>query len=84
MADTVETLPEYDAELDTCGLFCPEPIMMLHNQVAALSPGQILHVIATDPATKRDVPKFCQFLNHELVSQTATDDKFHYFIRINV
>lgn len=83
MADTVGTLPEYDAELDTRGLFCPEPIMMLHNQVAVLRPGQILHVIATDPATTRDVPKFCQFLDHELVTQTTTDDEFHYFIRIS-
>ena len=83
MSGTVETLPEYDAELDTRGLFCPEPIMMLHNQVAAISPGQVLHIIATDPATTRDVPKFCQFLDHKLVTQTTQGNEFHYFIRIN-
>lgn len=75
-------LPEYDEQLDTRGLFCPEPIMMLHNKVAELTPGQILQVVATDPATSRDVPKFCEFLRHELVVQTMAADEYYYYIRV--
>ncbi len=77
-----KTLPEYDEQLDTRGLFCPEPIMMLHNKVAELTPGQILQVVATDPATSRDVPKFCEFLRHELVVQTMAADEYYYYIRV--
>ena len=55
MADNTGTLPNVDAALDTTGLYCPEPIMLMHNKVRDMAPGQVLKVIATDPATTRDV-----------------------------
>ncbi len=51
-----------DAVLDATGLNCPEPVMMLHNKVRDLAGGAMLKVIATDPSTQRDIPKFCVFL----------------------
>lgn len=75
------TAAECDAELDTCGLFCPEPVMMLHNRIKDVAPGKVLRVVATDPSTTRDIPRFCQFLGHELVSHTEQDDRFIYLIR---
>lgn len=71
-----------DTVLDTSGLICPEPVMLLHKSVRELSIGQIIEVIATDPATTRDIPKFCQFLGHELISQSITSDApYRYIIR---
>lgn len=70
-----------DAELDATGLFCPEPVMMLHNKVRDLSPGAVLKVIATDPSTQRDIPKFCVFLGHELERQMTSDGQYLYWIR---
>jgi len=72
---------EYDAELDARGLFCPEPVMMLHNRINDVQPGGVLRVVATDPSTTRDIPRFCQFLGHELVHQGESDDLFIYLIR---
>lgn len=72
---------DYDAELDACGLYCPEPVMMLHNRINDVEPGKVLRVIATDPSTTRDVPRFCQFLGHDLISQTEQGDLFVYLIR---
>ncbi|WP_100639645.1 sulfurtransferase TusA [Marinobacter salexigens] len=72
---------EYDAELDTSGLFCPEPVMMLHNRIHDVEPGKVLRVTATDPSTTRDIPRFCQFLGHELVTHIEQGDQFVYFIR---
>ncbi|RUR29939.1 sulfurtransferase TusA [Vreelandella andesensis] len=72
----------FDASLDTTGLYCPEPIMLMHNKVRDMSPGQVLKVIATDPATVRDVPKFCQFLGHQLLQKNESDDLYVYFIRL--
>ncbi|QEM81052.1 sulfurtransferase TusA [Halomonas binhaiensis] len=83
MVDFADSLPISDRELDTTGLFCPEPIMMMHNAVRDMNAGQVLKVIATDPATTRDVPKFCQFLGHELVAQQETESgSYLYFIRL--
>ncbi|MFV1872888.1 MAG: sulfurtransferase TusA [Oleiphilus sp.] len=73
---------QYDSTeiLDTQGLYCPEPIMMLHSKMDELSVGAQLLIIATDPATKRDIPKFCQFLGHKLLKQQESDQSFQYLI----
>ena len=68
-------------ELDTCGLFCPEPVMMLHNKVRDMAAGDVVRVIATDPSTRRDIPKFCNFLDHELLEKKETDQQYIYLIR---
>jgi tRNA 2-thiouridine synthesizing protein A len=67
--------------LDVCGLFCPEPVMMLHNIFRDIEPGEIVEVWATDPATTRDIPKFCSFLGHELLVQDERGDKFYYLLK---
>lgn len=69
--------------LDARGLRCPEPVMMLHNKVRDMAAGELLEVVATDPSTTRDIPKFCRFLGHELVSQEAQPDagEYRYVIR---
>lgn len=72
---------KWDSEMDARGLFCPEPVMLLHNRIADLEGGQILKVIATDPSTTRDIPRFCQFLNHELIDSEERGEEYIYFIR---
>lgn len=71
------------AVLDATGLYCPEPVMMLHNKIRDIETGGLLRLIATDPSTTRDVPKFCLFLGHELVEQSVQDDLYVYLIRKN-
>ena len=55
--------------------------MMLHNALRKLAVGEILKVIATDPTTERDVPRFCHYLGHELVKTSAEQGVYLYFIR---
>jgi tRNA 2-thiouridine synthesizing protein A len=68
-------------QLDARGLVCPEPVMLLHSRVRAMGPGDELEMLATDPSTERDVPRFCQFLGHTLVSHERDGDLFRYLIR---
>lgn len=72
---------EIDKVLDTTGLLCPEPVMMLHKAVKELVNGQVIKVIATDPSTTRDVPKFCHFLGYELIAQETDEKNYFYYIR---
>lgn len=69
--------------LDARGLRCPEPVMMLHQKVRDMAVGDLLEVLATDPSTTRDIPKFCRFLGHELVNQDELKDagEYRYVIR---
>ena len=70
-----------DKVLDTSGLLCPEPVMMLHKSVRELASGAIIEVIATDPSTTRDIPKFCHFLGHELLEQETREKDYIYRIK---
>ncbi len=55
--------------LDTQGLICPEPVMMMHRIIRKAEAGAVIEILATDPATTRDIPNFCRHLGHELVQQ---------------
>lgn len=56
--------------------------MMLHNKVRDMQVGEVLEVLATDPSTTRDIPKFCRFLGHELVLQEVLEDASEYRYQI--
>ncbi|WP_201611065.1 sulfurtransferase TusA [Psychrobacter submarinus] len=61
--------------LDTQGLICPEPVMMLHRTIRKADSGDVIEILATDPATTRDIPNFCRHLGHEFLSQeTLAED----------
>lgn len=72
---------EHHSVLDASGLLCPEPVMMLHVEMRKISPLEVLKVIATDPSTTRDIPKFCRFLGHTLVKEEQEDDVYYYWIQ---
>lgn len=55
--------------------------MLLHNTVRGMASGDVVKVIATDPSTTRDIPKFCNFLGHELVSSSEDGEHYLFFIR---
>tara|TARA_B100001029_G_scaffold44322_1_gene34826 strand:+ start:2318 stop:2539 length:222 start_codon:yes stop_codon:yes gene_type:complete len=65
-------------KIDAKGLICPEPIMLLHQAIHESKEGDIVELIATDPTAVKDVKKFCEFLNHSLISYNLVDD-MHVF-----
>jgi len=62
-------------------LYCPEPVMLLHNKIRDIAEGDLLRVIATDPSTERDIPKFCLYLGHELLETGQDGDRYVYLIK---
>lgn len=70
-----------DHILDATGLFCPEPVMLLHNKIRDIAVGDTLQVLATDPSTERDIPKFCTFLGHELLDHGTLEGNYCYLLR---
>ena len=55
--------------------------MLLHKAVREVATGQLIELLATDPSTQRDVPKFCLFLEHELLEESREGEVFRYVIR---
>ena len=79
--DNNEIVSEVDLQLDATGLYCPEPVMLLHNKIRDMVAGDVLRLKATDPSTARDVPKFCLYLGHELIESEQEGDLYFYRIR---
>lgn len=55
--------------------------MLLHKAVREVEDGQVIELLATDPSTQRDVPKFCHFLGHELLEHLQEGELLRYVIR---
>ena len=55
-----------DKTLDTVGLRCPEPVMLVRKNIRHMNEGEVLLILADDPATTRDIPSFCQCMEHTL------------------
>lgn len=67
-------------QLDAKGLFCPEPVMMLHNMIRDMNIGDVVEILATDPSTKRDFLKFCTFLDQEMLLNEESDGVYRFLI----
>lgn len=67
--------------LDTLGLRCPEPVMLVRKTVRGMTAGDTLLIIADDPATTRDIPGFCRFMEHELLAVEAEQAPYRYLLR---
>ena len=76
--------PHFHKLLDTQGLYCPEPVMLLHAAIDDVQEGEVVKLIASDPSTARDVPKFCQFLGHALELTEQANGLFYYYIKRKV
>jgi tRNA 2-thiouridine synthesizing protein A len=68
-------------ELDAQGLLCPLPVLKARKRLKSLKSGEILRLIATDPASVIDVPHFCDGEGHVLVSHEAERDRHIFRIR---
>lgn len=68
-------------KLDALGLRCPEPVMMVRKTVRQMAAGETLLIIADDPATTRDIPSFCEFMDHTLIASETTQTPYQYLIK---
>ena len=68
--------------LDARGLLCPLPVIRTQDRVAALRPGTLLDVLATDPGTLEDVPAWCRVHGHEVVETERDGRELRIRVRV--
>ena len=54
--------------LDCVGLYCPEPLFQARADMDGLEVGDVLEVLADDPAAEEDLTRFAKRTGHEVVS----------------
>jgi tRNA 2-thiouridine synthesizing protein A len=67
--------------LDCVGLFCPEPVFRTRQELDKLDVGEVLEVIADDPAAEEDIPRLVKRLEQQLVEMHKEKDQFHFIIK---
>lgn len=69
-------------ELDCRGMPCPRPVIELARNLASVAVGDLLAVVAEDPAARVDVPAWCRMRGQEWVREdTAADGVARYVVR---
>jgi tRNA 2-thiouridine synthesizing protein A len=76
-----DVLTEADCELDVRGLDFPLPILKAKKAMRDLRPGQVMHVIATDPGSASDFRLLCTQTGNELRETFEQNGEFHFYIR---
>ena len=80
MADEKKEIA-YDAELDTRGLFCPEPIFEVRTFSESLDIGQIFKVLADDPAAEEDLKRWAKRTGTELLELVKDEDDLIFYFK---
>ena len=71
---------DFDQEIDARSLLCPLPVLKARKRLKGMAAGQVLKLVADDPAAVIDVPHFCNEQGYELL---AVEGVLHtYFIRV--
>jgi tRNA 2-thiouridine synthesizing protein A len=55
------------AVLDVGDTLCGELALLLRSELRKLEPGQVLQVLARDPAAPQDLPAWCEVTGHRLL-----------------
>ncbi|HSF91624.1 MAG TPA: sulfurtransferase TusA family protein [Paracoccaceae bacterium] len=72
---------EIAEELDAIGLLCPLPVLKARKRLQGLKSGQVLRMLADDPAAVIDVPHFCAEQGHQLLDSRVDGAARVYLIR---
>ncbi len=78
--DAPATPPRIASTLNIKGMQCPMPLYWARGQVDGLKPGELLEVLATDPATLPNFEAFCRQTGNRLVEASETDGVFRLLI----
>jgi tRNA 2-thiouridine synthesizing protein A len=58
--------------LDCLGQRCPLPVIALARSITEIGVGELITVLADDPAAANDIAAWCRMKGHELVGSDRT------------
>jgi tRNA 2-thiouridine synthesizing protein A len=71
----------HDREVDARGLNCPLPILRTKKALNDMQSGQVVRILATDPASVRDFQAFSRQTGNDLVEHGEADGAFWFLMR---
>jgi tRNA 2-thiouridine synthesizing protein A len=77
----MEAIVHFDREVDARGLNCPLPILRTKKTLNDMSSGQVLRILATDPAAVRDFQAFAKQTGNQLLQHGEQDGAFFFLLK---
>lgn len=77
----MEQTLQFEREVDARGLNCPLPILRTKKALNDMSSGQVLRILATDPASVRDFEAFARQTGNQLLQHGEQDGAFFFLLR---
>lgn len=72
---------EFDIEVDASGLNCPLPLLRLKKALMEMASGDVVKVIATDPAAHLDLGVYTDQAGHQMIEFVRQTDIQVFYIR---
>ena len=72
---------EVNIEVDCRGETCPVPLVETRKALRRAAPGDVVEIIGTHPASKKEIPMAIKALGLELLSIEGADDDWKICIR---
>ena len=63
------------------GVFCPEPVIRVNQEISRIPVGAVLELLADDPSSRSDIESWARRTGHELLSANQEGDHFRFLIR---
>lgn len=70
-----------DRTLDCLGLYCPEPVFRTRMELDNMKIGEILEVLADDPAAEADIKSLVKHLEQEIVSARKDENTVRILVK---
>ncbi len=74
-------MPTADKTLDCKGLNCPLPVLQTKKTMDAMSSGQVLEMLSTDPGSKNDITAWAKRTGNTLVETVEDGGVFKFYIK---
>lgn len=70
-----------DKTLDCLGLYCPEPVFRTRTELDDMKVGEVLEVLADDPAAEEDIKSLIKHLEQEILSVDKKGNSMRILIK---
>lgn len=70
-----------DRKIDCLGLFCPLPVVRTREAVGQMAPGQVLEMLADDPAAEADMRSWARITGNELLAVSRDGAVYRFTVR---
>jgi TusA-related sulfurtransferase len=67
--------------IDCIGLYCPQPLFQAREGIDSIAVGDVLEVLADDPAAEEDIKRFAKRTGHEIIALEKDGGRLRFLIR---